>query len=87
MKKTKYLFKCMFCNTVLTIETSLEDHLIKKDPECPCGYNMLDMASPQYAYGITYITAKETDLGIDSIENPDICLCLDCQISKNTRPY
>lgn len=26
---------------------------------------------------------KETSLGLEEIENEDVCLCLDCVISKN----
>jgi hypothetical protein len=48
----KYLFKCNTCNTVMTIETNLDEERIHHAPPCPCGKSrMLDMASKEYAYG------------------------------------
>jgi hypothetical protein len=48
----KHMFKCTTCNTVMSIETNLEDSLIHKAPPCPCGKSrMLDMSSYEYAYG------------------------------------
>lgn len=49
---TKYLFKCMTCNTILSIETDLDENNIHKSPPCPCGKSrMLDMQSDEYKYG------------------------------------
>ena len=49
---TKYMFKCPKCKTVMTIETDLEERHIHKVPPCPCGSSrMVDMSSPEYAYG------------------------------------
>lgn len=46
----KYLFKCKKCNTVMTIETELDEYRIS--PYCPCGIGkMTNMASNEYAYG------------------------------------
>jgi hypothetical protein len=48
----KHMFKCKECNTVMSIETNLEDSYIHKAPPCPCGKSrMLDMSSYEYAYG------------------------------------
>jgi hypothetical protein len=48
----KYLFKCMSCKTLMSIETNLEDKDIHRVPPCPCGKDrMIDMSSPEYAYG------------------------------------
>lgn len=81
---TKYLFKCMTCKTVLTIETPLSDDKIHKAPPCPCGISrMVYMSSIEYAYGKEYSTIKETNLGIAEIEDPDACLCLDCTVAKD----
>ena len=49
----KYLFRCKECQTIMTIETDLEDKYIHQVPPCPCGRSrMLNMATPEYAYGI-----------------------------------
>lgn len=49
---TKYMFKCRTCNTLMSIETDLEDRHIHKSPPCPCGKSrMLSMSSYEYAYG------------------------------------
>ena len=82
----KYMFQCPTCKTIMTIETNLPDDQIHKVPPCPCGYSrMVNMASDEYAYGQAkeYKLIKEIDLGIEEIENPDACLCLDCQVTKN----
>jgi len=48
----KYMFKCPTCKTIMSIETNLEDRHIHKVPPCPCGHSrMIDMSSPEYAYG------------------------------------
>jgi hypothetical protein len=48
----KHMFKCKECNTIMSIETNLEDSHIHKAPLCPCGKSrMLDMSSYEYAYG------------------------------------
>lgn len=48
---TKYMFKCLTCDSVMVIETDLEDSMIHKAPPCPCGKaRMVDMSTPQYAY-------------------------------------
>jgi hypothetical protein len=48
----KHMFKCKECNTIMSIETGLEDIYIHKAPPCPCGKSrMLDMSSYEYAYG------------------------------------
>ncbi len=48
----KYMFKCTTCNTVMSIETELDEKHIHKAPQCPCGKSrMLDMSSYEYAYG------------------------------------
>jgi hypothetical protein len=81
----KYLFRCKTCDTVMSIETELEDRYIHKVPPCPCGKSrMLDMATPEYAYGFDkeYRFVGEINLGIEEVENPDHCLCLDCQVSR-----
>ncbi len=37
----------------MSVETELDDKSIHKAPNCPCGKSrMLDMSSPEYAYGI-----------------------------------
>ena len=47
----KYMFKCMKCETVMTIETKLDKSKIHNVPPCPCGASrMLDMSSSEYAY-------------------------------------
>lgn len=49
----KWMFKCLTCQTILTIETNLEDKNIHRVPPCPCGIaRMVDMSSDEYAYGI-----------------------------------
>jgi hypothetical protein len=42
------------------------------------------MATPEYAYGETkqFKVIHEINLGIEEVENPDTCLCLDCQVSR-----
>ena len=48
----KYLFKCTSCNTLMIIETRIDDEYVHKAPPCPCGKSrMLDMSSDEYAYG------------------------------------
>lgn len=49
---TKYMFKCLTCLTVMSIETKLEEKNIHMAPPCPCGKSrMLYMSSYEYAYG------------------------------------
>jgi len=82
----KYMFKCQSCQTIMSIETSLPDDQIHKVPPCPCGRSrMIDMSTPEYAYGKQkeYNLIKETNLGLEEIENEDHCLCLDCIVSKD----
>ena len=81
----KYLFRCKDCGTIMTIETELEDRYVHQVPPCPCGKaRMINMATPEYAYGETkqFKVIHEINLGIEEIENPDTCLCLDCQVSR-----
>jgi hypothetical protein len=69
----------------MTIETDLEDKYIHQVPPCPCGRSrMLNMATPEYAYGIEkqFKVIHEINLGLEEVENPDTCLCLDCQVSQ-----
>ena len=83
---TKYMFKCMSCQTIMTIETVLPDKDIHKVPPCPCGRSrMIDMTSEDYKYDLNkeYVLVKETNLGLEEIENPDSCLCLDCIVAKD----
>ena len=48
----KYLFKCPSCETIMIIESGIEESYIHKSPLCPCGKSqMLDMSSNEYAYG------------------------------------
>ncbi len=49
---TKYMFKCPTCNTIMSIETELDERHIHKVPPCPCGYSrMNNMLSDSYKYG------------------------------------
>lgn len=83
---SKYMFKCPTCQTIMVIETNLSEDKIHKVPPCPCGISrMIDMSTPEYAYGQIkeYKFVKETNLGLEEIENPDECLCLDCIVSKD----
>lgn len=53
----KWMFKCPQCQTILIIETYLPDDKIHNVPPCPCGKSrMIDMSSPEYAYGIKNIS-------------------------------
>lgn len=81
----KYMFRCKVCDTIMSIETNLPDNQIHQVPPCPCGKSrMINMATPEYAYGDkSYNLVKETNLGLEEIENPDSCLCLDCIVSKD----
>ena len=82
----KYMFRCRTCDTIMSIETTLPNDKIHQVPPCPCGKSrMTNMATPEYAYGQTkeYKFIKETNLGLDQIEDEDSCLCLDCIISKD----
>lgn len=46
------MFKCPTCNTVISIETELEEKYIHKVPPCPCGKSRMDsMQSDAYKYG------------------------------------
>jgi len=48
----KYLFKCKSCETIMSIETQLEEKHIHLVPPCPCGKSrMTYMSTPEYAYG------------------------------------
>lgn len=48
----KYLFKCMTCKTIMTIESDLPKENISESPACPCSKAlMLSMSSYEYAYG------------------------------------
>lgn len=52
LKMIKYMFECLKCKTIMSIETNLPDSQIHKVPPCPCGKSrMTDMASKEYAYG------------------------------------
>jgi hypothetical protein len=69
----------------MTIETELEDKYIHQVPPCPCGRaRMINMATPEYAYGVEkqFKVIHEINLGLEEVENPDACLCLDCQVSQ-----
>jgi DNA-directed RNA polymerase subunit RPC12/RpoP len=49
----KYLFKCMSCSTIMSIETKLDEKYIHQAPPCPCGKSrMVNMASDKYAYNL-----------------------------------
>lgn len=68
------------------IETELEDDKIHKVPPCPCGISrMMDIESKEQLRDESeaYQLVKETNLGIEEMENPDSCLCLDCIVSKD----
>jgi transcription elongation factor Elf1 len=48
----KHMFKCPACNTIMSIETDLEDSKIHMVPPCPCGKSRMDsMQSDAYRYG------------------------------------
>jgi hypothetical protein len=48
----KYLFKCSTCDTVMSIETGLQEKMIHQAPPCPCGKSRMDsMQSDAYKYG------------------------------------
>lgn len=71
----QYSFVCKTCLTKMHIETSLDDSKIHPVPPCPCGYSRMEKEE--------YNLVKETDLGLEEIENPDSCLCLDCIVAKD----
>lgn len=49
----KYLFRCKTCNTIMCIETELEDSKIHLVPPCPCGKSRMDwLGSDAYKYGV-----------------------------------
>ena len=73
-----YEFKCSFCQTKMTIETTIDDRNIHKVPPCPCGNSRMILQEDK-----EYKFIKETNLGLEEIENPDHCLCLDCQVAKD----
>ena len=81
----KYMFRCKVCDTMMSIETNLPDDRIHQVPPCPCGKaRMINMATPEYAYDSNkeYKFVSQINLGIEEVENPDHCLCLDCQVSR-----
>ena len=50
----KYMFRCMSCKTIMTIETVLDVRNIHMAPPCPCGRSrMVNMASDEYAYDLS----------------------------------
>lgn len=80
----RYIFTCHTCGTKMLIETELPDDKIHKVPPCPCGISrMMDIESKQHIEEESYKLVKETNLGLEEIENPDACLCLDCLVSKD----
>lgn len=84
------MFKCRICETIMIIETNLDDNQIHQVPPCPCGKSrMLNMSSDEYAYGPfrQYKLIKEINLGIEEVENQDVCLCLDCQVNISGLNY
>lgn len=75
----RYSFACNTCGTRMLIETELSDDKIHQVPPCPCGMSrMTSNENPE-----EYKLIKETNLGLEEIENPDACLCLDCIIAKD----
>lgn len=49
----KYLFKCKTCNTIMSIETDLEEKNIHRVPPCPCGKSRMQwLESDEYKYGL-----------------------------------
>lgn len=48
----KYMFKCLTCSTIMSIETELDPQQIHTAPPCPCGKSRFtNMSSYEYAYG------------------------------------
>lgn len=41
----RYLFKCHTCNTIMFIETELDDSQIHQVPPCPCGKSRMNKLS------------------------------------------
>ena len=72
----QYNFVCGTCSTKMYIETDLDDKMIHQVPPCPCGLSRMDQEKE-------YTLVKETNLGIEEVENPDTCLCLNCIVTKN----
>lgn len=49
----KWIFKCSDCETILTIETKLNDEMVHKVPPCICGKRRMDwLGSEGYKYGL-----------------------------------
>lgn len=40
-----YLYRCVQCNTTMTVETELEDDKIHRVPPCVCGKARMDLQS------------------------------------------
>ena len=50
--KNKFMFKCPKCQSLMTIETDIDQDKIHRYPPCPCGYDrMISLTSREYAYG------------------------------------
>ena len=78
----EYEFECPTCKTSLKIKTSLNESDIHKVPPCPCGFSRMDLVSIKKEK-IEYDKLIETNLGIEEMENPNKCLCLDCVVTHN----
>lgn len=79
----KYTFKCKVCDTIMTIETSLDESSIHKVPPCPCNYSRMEIIDLKKTGDIEYNRNFETNLGLEEIENLDKCLCLDCIVTHD----
>jgi hypothetical protein len=48
--ESRWMFKCLECQTIMAIITTLDEDKIHKAPPCPCGKaRMVNMASQEYA--------------------------------------
>ena len=57
----KFIYKCMTCKTIMSIETDVDPERIHTAPPCVCGKaRMLSMSSIEYAYGNLEFPQKRT---------------------------